>query len=247
MVDAGLFLSLDELADSLVRAERALRIELGAPGGGVLHDADLLDRGAVERKELLNAHAIAVTGDREVAGRVLTAVVDCEHLALEILKTGLLAFPHADGDANDVASFELGEVLLRELRRLFGVDLVQNLDTHFKPSFLRLGRSLFLLGGSLRLDRVMRLEGGVLRTANQGCGRFGRLGTLAEPIVDALDIELEVVVLESGIVPAENLEELAVARGALVGRHDAVGRVVLASGAAQSDFNHFFVSCSSFW
>ena len=122
-----------------MRAERARGVELGAPGSRILHDADLLDRGAVEREELFDAHAVAVTGDREVAGCVLAAVVDCEHLALEILKTGLLAFPHADGDANDVASLELGEILLRELRRLFGVDLVQNLDTHFKPSFLRLG------------------------------------------------------------------------------------------------------------
>ena len=87
--------------------------------------------------ELLNADAVALAGNGEVSGHVLPAVVDRENLALEILKTGLLAFPHADGDANDVTSLELGEVLLRELRRLFGVDLVQNLDTHFKPSFLR--------------------------------------------------------------------------------------------------------------
>ena len=129
-------LFLDELADRLVRAERALRVELGAPGGGVLHDADLLDRGAVEREELFDAHAVAVTGNREVAGCVLAAVVDREDLALEILNAELVAFLDLDGDADDVPGLELGEVLLRELRRLFGVDLVQNLDTHFKPSFL---------------------------------------------------------------------------------------------------------------
>ena len=66
-MDARLFLSLDELADSLVRAERTLRVELGAPGGGVLHDADLFDRGAVEREELFDADAVAVTGNRKVA------------------------------------------------------------------------------------------------------------------------------------------------------------------------------------
>ncbi len=135
-MDAGLFLSLDELADRLVRAERTLGVELCAPGSGILHDADLLDRGAVEREELFDAHAVAVAGNREVAGSVLAAVVNCEHLALEVLKTGLLTFPHADGNADDVTCLELGEVLLRELRRLFGVDLVQNLDTHLKPSFL---------------------------------------------------------------------------------------------------------------
>ena len=93
---------------------------------------------------------------------------------------------------------------------------------------------------------MVRLEGGVLRATDQGRSRLGGLGALAEPVVDTLDIELEVVILESGVVPAENLEELAIARGALVGRHDAVGSVVLASSTAQSDFNHFFVSCS-FW
>ena len=55
---------------------------------------------------------------------------------------------------------------------------------------------------------MVRLERRIFRAADQRGDRLGGLGTLAEPVVDALEIELEVVLLEGGIVPAENLKEL---------------------------------------
>ena len=117
-------LLLDELADRLVRAERALGVELGPPRRVLLHHADLLDRRAVERKELFDAHPVAVAGHREVARSVLAAIVNRENLALEILQTSLVAFPDADGDADGVTGLELGEILVGKLGGLLGVDLV---------------------------------------------------------------------------------------------------------------------------
>lgn len=110
--------------------ERPFRVELGAAGRIRLHHDDLLDRRAVEGEELLDAHAIRVARNGEVRGR-LTTVIDCENLALEILKARLaVAFLDADGDANRVPRVELRELLIGKLRRLFRVDLVQNCDTH---------------------------------------------------------------------------------------------------------------------
>ena len=113
-----------------MRAECALSIELGTPRRSLLDNLDRLDPGAVEGEELLNANAIALAADGEVAGDVIAAVIDSENLALEILNAELIAFLDFDGDADDIASVELGEVLLSELSGLLGVDLIQNLDTH---------------------------------------------------------------------------------------------------------------------
>ena len=121
-----LALLLDELADGLVRAVGALVVELGTASGALLDDLDRLDPGAVEREALLDADAHRVTADDEVAGDGATAVVDREHLAFEVLDAELVAFLDLDGDADDVAGAELGELLLRELRGLLGVDLVSS-------------------------------------------------------------------------------------------------------------------------
>ena len=118
-----------------MRAECALSIELGTPRRSLLDNLDRLDPGAVEGEELLDANAIALAADGEVAGDILAAVIDSENLALEILNAELIAFLDLDGDANDIASVELREVLLSELSGLLGVDLIQNLDTHDLTSF----------------------------------------------------------------------------------------------------------------
>ena len=118
-----------------MRAECALSIELGTPRRSLLDNLDRLNPGAVEGEELLNANAIALAADGEVAGDVIAAVIDSENLALEILNAELIAFLNLDGDANDIASVELREVLLSELSGLLGVDLIQNLDTHDLTSF----------------------------------------------------------------------------------------------------------------
>ncbi len=114
-------------------AERTLRVELGTPGRGLLDDLDGLDPGAVEREEFLNANAIALAADGEVAGDVLTAVVDSENLALKILNAELVAFLDLNGNADNVTGVEFREVLLSELSGLLGVDLIQKLNTHDLP------------------------------------------------------------------------------------------------------------------
>jgi hypothetical protein len=86
----------------------------------------------------------------------------------------------------------------------------------------------------------MGLEIGVLRTTDEGSDRLGRLGTLLHPVIDTLEIKLEVVILQRGVIPAENLEELAVTRGTFIRRHDTICRVVLATGATHSNLDHFF-------
>ena len=55
-------------------AERALVVDLRTARRAFLHHHDLLDRRAVEREELLHAHAVAVAGDREVSGGIAAAV-----------------------------------------------------------------------------------------------------------------------------------------------------------------------------
>ena len=126
-------LLLDELANCLVRAERTLGIEFRAPRRGLLDDLDRLNPGTGEREELLNPDAIALAGDGEGTRDVLATVVDSKDLALEILHAELLAFLNLDRNTNDIAGMELGEVLLREIRGLLGVDLINKLNTHDSP------------------------------------------------------------------------------------------------------------------
>ena len=116
-----------------MRAEGALRVELRPPAVALLHQLDRLNPRTCEREELLHAHAVAVAGYREVARERVAAVVDRKDLALEILHAELVAFLDLDRDADDVARAELGIVLLLEARRLLGVDLVNELDTHDSP------------------------------------------------------------------------------------------------------------------
>ena len=85
----------------------------------------------------------------------------------------------------------------------------------------------------------MGLERRVLCTADECCDRSGRLSTLRKPMINTLDIELEVVILHLGIIPAEDFKELAVTRRADIGCHDTVCRVVSAPRATHSDLYHF--------
>src|SRR5574344_692666 len=85
---------------------------------------------AAEREELLDANAVGLAPDGEGARNVLLAVVDREALALEILKTGLVAFLDADGHTDGVAGVDFRELLRGELRGLLGVDLLDELDSH---------------------------------------------------------------------------------------------------------------------
>ena len=61
----------------------------------------------------------------------------------------------------------------------------------------------------------------------------------AYEIVDAREVDFEVFVLDRGVVPTEDLKELAVTGRTLVRRHDTIGRVVLAPCATHSEFDHF--------
>jgi hypothetical protein len=64
-------------------------------------------------------------------------------------------------------------------------------------------------------------------------------------VVDALEVELEIVILDLGVVPPENLKKLAVAGAALIRGDDTIGCVVSATRATHSDLYHFSFSLSS--
>ena len=133
-------LPLDELTDSLMRAERPLRVELRAPARVRLDDLNRLNPGRVEREELLNANAVALTRHGEVARDVLAAVVNRENL------------------------------------------------------------------------------------------------------VNTRQVKLEVLFLHLGVMPPENLKELAIAGAALIRRDNTIGRVVCATRTTHSNLYHLLSS-----
>jgi hypothetical protein len=116
-----------------MRAERALGVKLGAPRRSLFDNLDRLNPGAGEREQLFNAHSVAFAANGEGAGNIVAAVVDGKNLALEILNTILIAFLDLDGNTNDIASAELGIILVRESLGLFGVNLINKLNTHDSP------------------------------------------------------------------------------------------------------------------
>ena len=91
---------------------------------------------------------------------------------------------------------------------------------------------------------MMRLQVGILGATDEAGDRGRGLRPLRHPVVNALKVELEVIFLDLGIVPPENLQELAVARRTLVGRDDTIGRVIRATSATHSDLNHLLFSPS---
>jgi len=224
---------LGELTNGLVRAERALRIELGTPRFTLLHELNALKARGIEREKLLHADTIAVARHREVASDILLTVVDCEDLALEILNAELVAFLNLDRNANDITRTELGVTLTRETRRLLGIDLINKLDTH--------GLSLLLLFDLLGRSRVVRLEIGVLCAANQGRDSRRGLRTILEPLINLREVDLEVVFLDLGIVPTQDLKELAVTGRTLVRRDNTISRMVRATRATHSKFDHLYL------
>ena len=94
------------------------------------------------------------------------------------------------------------------------------------------------LGLGLGLHRVMRLQIGVLGATDERRDRRRRLGTVLQPVVDALEIELEVGILDLGVIPPEDLEELAVTGRTRVRRDDTIGRMVGATRTTHSELNH---------
>jgi hypothetical protein len=60
-------------------------------------------------------------------------------------------------------------------------------------------------------------------------------------VINALEIELKILILNLGVVPTQNLKKLTVARAALIGGNDTIGRVVLATSTTHSDFYHFYL------
>ena len=107
-----------------MRAERALIVELGAASRAFFHDLNSLDPRRVEGEELLNAHAVCIARNREVARDIVAAVVDSENLAFKILNAELVAFFDFDRDADDIASAEIRKILSSETSGLFGVDFI---------------------------------------------------------------------------------------------------------------------------
>ena len=86
---------------------------------------------------------------------------------------------------------------------------------------------------------MVGLEGGILGATDERSDGGGRLSALGEPVVNALEVELEILILDLGIIPTQDFKELAVTRAALIGGDDTVGRMVLATSTTHSDLYHF--------
>src|ERR1035437_9105152 len=70
----------------------------------------------------------------------------------------------------------------------------------------------------------------------------GRLRALADPVVDALLLDIDERRLGARVVVAQDFDEAAVAGGARVGHHDAEERALLGTGTAQTNRYHLSVS-----
>src|SRR5450830_189231 len=121
--------------------------------------------------------------------------------------------------------------------------------------FQAVGFALGALGGALlrllarsALVRVVRLrpldllaQGLVLR--QEAGDAVGRLGALAEPFGDALDLQGDArggaVLGQHRVVAADLLDELAVARRVRVGDDDVVVGALLGAAAGQTNLQHF--------
>src|SRR5438874_12427895 len=68
--------------------------------------------------------------------------------------------------------------------------------------------------------------------------RLGRLRAFAEPVLDLLLVELDRRRVGLRVVTPNDLDELAVARGARICRDDAVDRVLLRPDTRQPQFDH---------
>src|SRR5207248_10284138 len=69
----------------------------------------------------------------------------------------------------------------------------------------------------------------------QAPDRLGRLRALLQPPADLLLVDLDEGRLQLRAVPADDLDELAVARRARVGGHDAIDRTLLRADARQPE------------
>src|SRR6476619_99706 len=94
---------------------------------------------------------------------------------------------------------------------------------------------------------------GCRQRCRSGCGRgglggllgeigdlVGHLRTLAHPVVQALDVELDAlfVTRRDGVVEPEALDVAAVARAAAVGDDDVVEGALLRAAAGEADLDH---------
>src|SRR5581483_8404111 len=87
-----------------------------------------------------------------------------------------------------------------------------------------------LFGDALRLEELR--------------DRRGRRRPLVKPALDLRLVELDEGRLVLRVVTADDLEELAVARGARVGRHDAVDRVLLRADPRQPELHCHSITSS---
>src|SRR5579875_599493 len=76
------------------------------------------------------------------------------------------------------------------------------------------------------------------RRAQQPLDRLRWLRTLAHPVAQLLDVDVERHRLGARIVHAKHLDVLAVARGAAIGDDDAIRRRLFPSHATQTDSQH---------
>src|SRR5690606_26407124 len=94
----------------------------------------------------------------------------------------------------------------------------------------------------LRLGRrglgARRFSLGRLGLADQRGDRIGRLRADAEPVPDALEIDLDHWRISDRVVVAERLDESPIAGRGVLGGNDSVVRALLRTHAAQSQLDH---------
>ena len=91
---------------------------------------------------------------------------------------------------------------------------------------LRFCRSLHSFSLRLFIGRFHRTLAGLL---DEGVHRVRRLGADAEPVINPVEVQGEIVVLEQGIVRADLLDNPAITRRTTVCHHNSVNRCVLLS------------------
>src|SRR5262245_29087239 len=91
---------------------------------------------------------------------------------------------------------------------------------------------------SMASGRLRSRLGAGVRDLDQLAHRRRRLGALADPGVDLLEVDLDQRRLGLRVVPADGLDVAPIPRGARIGHHNAIDGVLLASHAGQSNLDH---------
>jgi len=83
---------------------------------------------------------------------------------------------------------------------------------------------------------VIIIGGGAAGLLDHRVHRVGGQRTLAEPVVDAVELEIDRVALGLGRIGAEVLDGIAIATRTGFGNHDAIERLMHGANLGETDF-----------